>query len=313
MDFTELWMESTYVKAASSADFDPRSLIPVVYAPQGDPAFSGSCMQVMAGGRVVQQYAFTINVEMPGYYLLLYTAEGLGICSGRGASLRLADGSLLLADLGYALTLSSAETPWKFSLFFLAPGASSFLCGAIDLPVPKVFPVPAYSPLLHDMQTILEVRVPLDEAGQLTVHSSLTSIFCALARASLSAPGQKETASGSTGYLDGLVNYLDCHIEEPFSLDHCESLTGVSKYRLCREFTARFGLPPLHYVNEKRMKKAKEMLLTTDLSIREISSSVGFDNTSHFISLFRRRMGVTPGIFKQKAQESRSSLHSVSQ
>lgn len=46
------------------------------------------------------------------------------------------------------------------------------------------------------------------------------------------------------------------------------------------------------------------MLLTSDLQVQEVSSMSGFENVNHFIHLFTRETGMTPGQFRRAAREN---------
>ena len=99
-------------------------------------------------------------------------------------------------------------------------------------------------------------------------------------------------------FLAEIRNYLDASLAEPFRLDDLEERYHMSKYRICHEFSAAFGVPPLKYLNRKRLEAAANLLLTTDKKVHEISLEVGFENTNHFISLFKREMGTTPQAYR---------------
>ncbi|MBP8899550.1 MAG: helix-turn-helix domain-containing protein [Blautia sp.] len=62
-------------------------------------------------------------------------------------------------------------------------------------------------------------------------------------------------------------------------------------------------------LREEVKEEAKKILLTTDFSIHEVSSMIGYENTNHFINLFKKYVGSTPGKFRQKALEDRFSSH----
>lgn len=59
-----------------------------------------------------------------------------------------------------------------------------------------------------------------------------------------------------------------------------------------------FGSPPVRYLNLRRLEAATHLLLTTDRRIHEISFDVGFENTNHFINLFKRETGTTPQAYR---------------
>lgn len=56
------------------------------------------------------------------------------------------------------------------------------------------------------------------------------------------------------------------------------------------------------YVQEIRIQRARELLLGTELSLKQIAAQVGYENTSFFYHLFERAEGVSPGEFRKKVQ-----------
>ncbi len=88
--------------------------------------------------------------------------------------------------------------------------------------------------------------------------------------------------------------------QEPYSLDELALEYGVNKYRLCREFAKYYEYTPIQYLNKVRIEKAKELLLSTDEKIVDISQMVGIENTNHFIRLFKEKTGVTPLTYRRE-------------
>ena len=60
-----------------------------------------------------------------------------------------------------------------------------------------------------------------------------------------------------------------------------------------------FGLPPIRYLNKKRLEAAENLLLSTEIKVHEIALETGFDNTNHFIHLFKREYGSTPQVYRE--------------
>lgn len=69
-------------------------------------------------------------------------------------------------------------------------------------------------------------------------------------------------------------------------------------------------MPPLRYLNHKKIEKSKELLFGTNLTITEISTRLGIENVNHFIQLFKKETGATPLAYKQEAPSSIRELHS---
>ncbi|HEX5055170.1 MAG TPA: AraC family transcriptional regulator [Gammaproteobacteria bacterium] len=112
---------------------------------------------------------------------------------------------------------------------------------------------------------------------------------------------------GTGVYKDGLrpsrlrrtLEYIDIHLNRDISLHTLARLNGMSACHFPRMFKRSTGLSPLQYINRRRMQVGKELLHKTRLPVSEIALATGYSNTSHFISLFKRYYGVTPGAFRK--------------
>lgn len=116
---------------------------------------------------------------------------------------------------------------------------------------------------------------------------------------SVKAMVKNRTAEKIPEYLLKIKRSFDYSFEESYSLDDFESEFGIDKYRICREFKASFGSSPIKYLNENRIKKAMQLLTETNLTVHEIGSKIGIDNTNHFINLFKKEAQKTPLSYRQ--------------
>lgn len=101
-------------------------------------------------------------------------------------------------------------------------------------------------------------------------------------------------------YLRQMREYLDQNFFKDISLDGLESLFGVNRYRLCREFRVHFSQPPLQYLHAARIAKARLLLAETTLKVHEISYQVGYENTNQFIHHFKKVTGWTPAAYRER-------------
>jgi AraC family transcriptional regulator len=77
------------------------------------------------------------------------------------------------------------------------------------------------------------------------------------------------------------------------------SVATLSPYHFVRQFKAATGLTPYQYVIHRRVERAQHLLRThSKLSLAEVSVRTGFSDQSHFTSLFKRIIGVTPRQFR---------------
>lgn len=97
-----------------------------------------------------------------------------------------------------------------------------------------------------------------------------------------------------------IENYLNIHFRENITLDKLSELTFLNKYYLSHEFKKYSGVSPIEYLLTKRLKEARKLLSTTDLSISQISNIVGFGTSSYFSQYFKKEIGVSPSQYRQK-------------
>jgi len=94
---------------------------------------------------------------------------------------------------------------------------------------------------------------------------------------------------------ESLVDLADASCE---SLAELVARTGMSKYHFCRRFREETGISPWQYVLERKTERARELLLGTSLSVKEIAAVLGFPHADYFARLFRRHSGVTPRAYR---------------
>ncbi|MBD0382192.1 helix-turn-helix domain-containing protein [Paenibacillus sedimenti] len=111
--------------------------------------------------------------------------------------------------------------------------------------------------------------------------------------------------------IDEVIAYIHRHIYEPLPLSQLASYVAYSPYHFTRIFKERIGLPPLYYVSSLRLQKAKDLLLRTNLSIRDIGLEIGQQSLGTFTTRFTERVGVTPSEFRSSALQADNHLRSL--
>jgi len=111
-------------------------------------------------------------------------------------------------------------------------------------------------------------------------------------------------SAGSFGIQPGdlekfysIKSMIDENLCEPLS--HCQiaKRAGINEFKLKNGFKEVFGTTVNGYMTQQRMNKARKMLESGGTSVSEAAWSIGYTNVSHFISVFRKYFGVTPGKF----------------
>lgn len=98
--------------------------------------------------------------------------------------------------------------------------------------------------------------------------------------------------------LRRVVDYIEAHVADDISLRDLAAMAGLSTHHFGEAFKASTGTSPHRYLIERRILRAKELLIGAEQSIAEIAISVGFASHSHFTDNFRRLTGTTPSRFR---------------
>jgi len=115
------------------------------------------------------------------------------------------------------------------------------------------------------------------------------------------------TNDESIGWLLGT---LDTEVGEVLSIIHerpqerltIESLakeTAMSRTKLLNKFTKIVGISPIQYLTNWRIDLSKQLLSSTDLSIFEISNSVGYESEASFGRVFKKIEKMPPGQYRK--------------
>jgi transcriptional regulator GlxA family with amidase domain len=92
---------------------------------------------------------------------------------------------------------------------------------------------------------------------------------------------------------------MEEHIEEPLSLDQLAAVSGVSRRQVERLFKQHLGQAPTQYYLGIRLRRARELLLQTSMSIMDITAACGFQSPPHFSKCYRNAFGHPPSAERQ--------------
>ena len=94
--------------------------------------------------------------------------------------------------------------------------------------------------------------------------------------------------------------FIDAHLNRPLSLADLAQCTGSSPSTVRRQFQKALGVPPYEWILQARMRRARRLLATTSLRIKQVAASVGFDDAFQFSRTFRQRTGQSPKLFREE-------------
>ncbi len=258
------------------------------------PAQPEQYLRLIGSGRIDIQTPFALSIRPVSCLFLLYSLHGRGQLTFGQSVHPVGTGDILLFFCDTPCQLRSTLLPWSFRLFAAAgPQLQDFLPLSGNPCLTARQKNPAMASAIEDLASCPET---VSLSSLINTHRILTDL---LADACLSGLTDRQSSQANIpSWLHDLHAYIHNCENRTFSLAALEELYGISRYRLCREYSAAFHISPLKDYNQIRMREAKKLLLNTHLQVQEISSRLGYDNTNHFIRLFRAQTGLTPGAYR---------------
>ena len=129
------------------------------------------------------------------------------------------------------------------------------------------------------------------------LHRELITAYAGRMRALQPRPGGSRP-------IQRCREHIHTHLHTRIAVEELCAVSGLSRAYLSRLFRQETGMTITRYITLQKLEAAKESLEFTAQSVSEIAHILAFSSESHFISVFRREVGITPG-------EYRRSLHRV--
>ncbi|MBM7455868.1 transcriptional regulator GlxA family with amidase domain [Oceanisphaera litoralis] len=245
------------------------------------------------------------SIQDCGHLDMMILCGGVGVVNARSRALRawlqqlarrrvklgaVCTGSYLLADAG-VLSGYRCTLHWEYMASFK-----------------EAFPQLETSSALYcidrDRLTCSGGTVPMDMMLHLIEkdHSSaLSTAICDMFLCERIREGQEEQrvplrhmVGTAQPKLAEVVALMEANLEEPITLDELACYVGLSRRQVERLFQRHVQCSPSRYYLNLRLKRARQLLRQTSLSIIDIATACGFVSTPHFSKCYRENFGVPP-------------------
>ena len=94
--------------------------------------------------------------------------------------------------------------------------------------------------------------------------------------------------------------YIDSNYSQNITLDSLAEITHINKFYLAHSFTECVGQSPINYLTDRRLEACKGLLVSSNLSVAQVATSVGFSSQSYFSQIFRKKTGMTPRQYRSR-------------
>lgn len=104
---------------------------------------------------------------------------------------------------------------------------------------------------------------------------------------------------GNSSVIEPAIDYIHSnYYKETISIAHLAALCNISAVHLSNTFVKIFAMPPIKYINNLKMTRAKELLSSQMYTVREVCFLSGYNDESYFSREFKKSFGITPSEYK---------------
>jgi len=100
--------------------------------------------------------------------------------------------------------------------------------------------------------------------------------------------------------VQSLIDYISYYYMNDISLEYLSSIMHISPAYISKIFKEETGSSPIQYLIQIRLEKAKSLLGSSSLPIREIANTVGYKDAYYFSKLFKKNYDLSPSAYRNK-------------
>lgn len=162
--------------------------------------------------------------------------------------------------------------------------------------------------LLITCHNVAEQIVPLpenesyDSAFSFMSQENNTTLLKDFVQQLLTEYSQKISSSKTdeeNPLITKVCNYLNENLKEDISLEQMANIINVSPFYLSKLFKEEKGITFINFISDKRLEKARDLLEHSDLSIKEITSEIGYNDQNYFSRIFKNKYGLSPKEYRK--------------
>ena len=233
------------------------------------------------------------------YCFIQYTISGRGMYSDKTGNHALTPGKMILGDVTnteyeYYYPKDATE-PWKFVWFgFGGDSAKAAVAELIERNGP-IYDLPADKGIIP---ALLKYKTYNGLTYELTPFDGMTLVTDALTAIAASCWSQHPQDTSSI-LIRKVQRLVADNLEKPIRVENLASQLQTSREHLSRVFKKHVGITLQDYILRQKMSLACKLLKDTNLSSKEVSARIGYDNPSQFTRSFKKLLHVPPSQFRQ--------------
>jgi AraC-like DNA-binding protein len=140
-------------------------------------------------------------------------------------------------------------------------------------------------PFVHDLLELAHKRC-CETANEQIALSTLNACMGLLS--------DKQMQISKPNDIERAIRFMENNYHRKITMEQISEYVNLSEKHLCRKFTQNMGIPPQKYLLRIRMEAARQFLLNSDLKVKEIAYSVGYDSPLSLSAMYKQFYGISP-------------------
>jgi AraC-like DNA-binding protein len=248
------------------------------------------------------------HVHRHSFFEICYVMQGEGSYSENDCTYPLTEGTIFISRPGIWHQIRSDT---GLALFFVAFEVIESRSSLTSIKQFKelaentrvVIPDAQSSPSVQICSAILglvKTGAPANEdMYRLLCHSLLKSFLYLFSTPSITFGDMTIQDTSGSQLMHKAKLYIDDNLSSALHLKHIAQYLHISERHLSRLFIQHLGQSFIQYLQEKRVQKSVELLMGSELAVKEIAVTAGFESVHYFTRVFTRKIGVSPAMFRK--------------
>ena len=246
--------------------------------------------------------------QKPAYndYLLLYSIDGTARFTKSKSTYYVQQNTIVVTACNTPLVFTQVSKEWHYYFFIIGGSHAKYFYNHVRTKNSMILDNP-FTSILDDFMDIYDLlsgeKICYDDTLKyMNISMLMHKIFTSMYDLNSNVNAIKKLTPAQETHVNLAVKYIQEHYKEPIDVDSICNEIGFSKYYFCKIFKKQQKQTIHQYLNDYRIKNAKELLAYSKLSVNTIATQVGYKNNLTFIRAFERTVNMTPSEYRSYYQ-----------
>jgi AraC-like DNA-binding protein/quercetin dioxygenase-like cupin family protein len=238
---------------------------------------------------------------------LYFIREGEGLIKVRNREYSPKPGQLFLLPAGVEHWFStvSDNTFRKYWCHFTVKVGEIHLFQLIH--VPHFIEIRDHDWLEERFRELIRLHVSPEFTAPLRIKSvmyDIVSLFLEQAARQLGGDELQMSAPPNVTKINAILDYIDRHLGEQMTIEGLARQVHFHPNYFLHVFKSMLGVSPILYINKKRIENARQLLITSDLTVSDIAGLTGME-LYYFSRTFKKLTGLSPSEYRRNGESGR--------